>query len=262
MPDYKSLKRGWSVSLTFALHDFQSQYLDSILGFIWALIKPLVLSGVYVVIFSSVVPPQGEDGESLYHFGLWVVSGMLPWFVIQESIHRGTFVFLDSAHLIRNHQVPLYVLPLQLVVSATISGLLALPVFILLKLLLGGGVNLSYLSIVLIIPLQLLFCFGITLITSSLTVFIRDVNHMVIALLTIWFFASPIVFPLEGLPWLLQQYWLNPMVSITSLYRQSLLLGCFPPAADWFWLVLHVSAVLLVGSWVYTRVQAVITDWV
>ncbi len=246
---------------TFSVYDFRCQYLGSTLGFFWSMIKPLVMAGIYVLIFSSVVPPENSSiGES--PFGLYVFAGMLPWFVIQESVQRSSTVLIDHAHLVRHHTLPLYILPLHIVLSATVSGLSAIVVFMIVKTFFIFKFSFVSLLIVALFPLQILFCWGLTLIISTTNVFIRDVSHLTIAMLTVWFFASPIVFTVEGLPWFLTYPIVNPLVSITSIYRDILLFHGIPALGDILWFCFHTVVVMCIGTVLYQKTHRDIVDWV
>lgn len=247
---------------TLAIHDFRSQYMDSILGFFWAWIKPLVMAGIYVVIFSSIAGPANPDGVSRVNFGLYVFAGMLPWFIVQESLQRGTTVLVDYAHLVRHHALPLFIFPFHIVLSATLSGVMAITVFMMIRWIFFEPLSYSCLLLVFILPLQIIFCSGISLLLATTTVFLRDVSHLTTAFLTIWFFASPIVFPLEALPWILRVPWLNPMVSLTMIYRDILLFDQLPSHINILWFTGFSLLVLMAGWFLYLKTSKEIVDWV
>lgn len=247
---------------TLSFYDFRSQYLGSMLGFLWAMIKPLVMAGIYVLIFSSVIPPENGSAGSASQFGLYVFAGMLPWFVIQESVQRGSTVLIDQAHLVRHHNMPLHILPLHIVISATVSGLYAIIVFMAAKLFFVHEINPFFLLIVFALPVQILFCWGLAMLISTANVFIRDISHLTMAMLTIWFFASPIVFAVDNLPWYLTLPWLNPLVSLTAIYRDLLLFQRIPHLADIIFFSLHTLVVLTVGTVFYQKTYREVVDWV
>lgn len=245
-----------------AVHDFRAQYLDSALGFLWSWIKPLIMAGIYVVIFSSVASPGDSVTGGPGHFGLYVFAGMLPWFVLQESMQRGTTVLIDYAHLVRHHTLPLYILPFHIVLSATGSGIMAILVFLLLKSTISSLPDFHCLLLIAFLPVQILFCSGLSLLVCTTTVFIRDISHLTTAVLTIWFFASPIVFPLESLPWLLKTPWLNPLVSLTQIYRDLLLFHQLPAMETVLFFSGFTVLSLLVGAFFYRKTHREIVDWV
>ncbi len=248
--------------LTLAVHDFRTQYMDSVLGFFWSWIKPLILAGIYVFIFSSVVSSSDPLTGNPVNFGLYVFAGMLPWFVLQESLQRSTNVLIDYAHLIRHHAMPLYILPLHLVVSATGSGIMAICVYFVVKSILSGLPDYHALLLLVLLPMQILFITGLSLLVSTVTVFIRDIAHLTAAMLTIWFFSSPIVFPLEKLPVFLQSPWFNPLVSMTQIYRDILLFQRIPSVDTLCAFAFFTTLSLLIGFFFYQRTHREIVDWV
>lgn len=247
---------------TFSAYDFRNQYLDSRFGFLWGLIKPLVLAGVYVLIFAGVVTPDANGSGTISHFGLYVFAGMLPWLVIQEAVQRGATVFLDNAHLVRHHKLPLYVLPLHLVISAAITGTLAILPFLAVQLFLSQPPGLVSLLVVFVLPLLVLFSWGLVMVVGTVTVFIRDIPHLTVVILTVWFFASPIVFPMENLPWFLTIAWLNPMIPFTAIYRDLLLFQQLPSGIMVALACLHAGLTFALGALLYQRTHREIVDWV
>lgn len=245
----------WALSL----HDFRNQYLDSVLGLFWTLIKPLVMIGVYVAVFTSMVDAGAVKNVN---FGLYIFAGMLPWLSLQESLLRGSTVMQDYAHLVRHHAIPLYILPLHLVLSTTVSGLLATLVLILLKIGITGTFSINCLAILAVLPLQILFIYGLTLLVSTVTVFVQDTHHFITVMLTVWFFASPIVFPAVSLPRFLRGLWSNPLVGLTDIYRDILLFDRLPKFDDIAAFGVFAAVVLTAGLLFYARGKSEIVDWI
>ena len=100
--------------IALSVHDFKAQYLGSIFGFVWAVIEPLALIGIYTAVFSFVVAPVTDMNGNQVNFGLFLFSGMLPWLAVQVSLQRGATVFVDLAHIVRHHSIPLNQLPLNI----------------------------------------------------------------------------------------------------------------------------------------------------
>ncbi len=248
---------------TLAKHDFYSQYLDSILGFIWALLKPLALVSCYALVFSSVMPQSDGSPLTRLNYGFYLFSGMLPWFVVQESLQRGTSVFLDHHTLVRHHVFPLYFFPFHIILSATASGLMAIVVFMFLKAVIYQHFTWHFLVILIILPLQVIFCLGFTLITSTITVFIRDIYHLTTTFLYVGLFASPILFPLETIPQNIRKWiWFNPITGLTVIYRDLILFGQFPSSNTWLHFFAFSMLSITIGIFLYRRTSKNIVDWV
>jgi ABC-type polysaccharide/polyol phosphate export permease len=233
------------------------------LGFVWSILKPLALIGIYTVVFSSFIDSgKGWNGKPL-NYGLYVFAGILPWLSIQESLQRGSTVFVDLSHLVKHHALPLSLLPLHIVLSTVISQLIAIVVCLIFKWTLTGGITYHVIFILAFVPFQILFCFGITLALATLNVFLRDISHLTTTLLFVWFFTSPIVYPIERLSGLLRDLlWLNPLTSLTVIYRDLLLFGRFPTAFAVTYFVFSSVLMLLCGYAFYRRTHRVIVDWI
>jgi ABC-type polysaccharide/polyol phosphate export permease len=249
--------------MTLSVHDFKSQYLGSILGLFWTVIKPLTLIGIYAVIFSSVMTTITDEKGEPFNFGLFIFAGMLPWLAIQESLQRATTVFMDFSQIVKHHTFPLNLLPFHIVLSATASELIAIVAFLLIKWLFSGNMTSHCVLVLGLIPIQIAFCFGLTLVTATLNVFLRDISHLTTTILVVWFFTSPIVFSLEHFPVLVQKIlWLNPLTSLTTLYRDVLLVGRMPSVTTMFIFLLFSTLFLIVGLYLYDKTRKAIVDWV
>ncbi|MCP5054857.1 MAG: ABC transporter permease [bacterium] len=259
----KQLVTHRNLFLELSIHDFHAQYLGSVLGFFWSIIKPLALIGVYAVIFSSVMAPvTSQQGEPI-NFGMFLFAGMLPWLAIQESLQRGATVFIDFAHLVRHHAIPLNLLPLTIVLSATASQIIAVIAFILIKLVVAQSISYHLLLVLALIPVQLLFCYGLALSIAVLNVFLRDFSHLTTTVLFIWFFTSPIVYPLASLPATLQKcMWVNPLTSLIDIYRQPLLFESFPSMAAIFIFIGFSVLFLFTGLFLFNKTNKSIVDWI
>lgn len=247
--------------LILVTNDFRKKYLGSILGFVWAVINPLVLICVYSVVFSSIVVPGGSTSGKTLNYGLYIFSGMLPWMVIQESVQRGSTVFHDNAPIIRHHVIPLFFLPLQVVLSAAFSSFLATMTFVVVKGVVLKSITAYCILLIFILPIHVLFCFGLSLVISNITVLLSDTAHFAMVGLFVWFFASPIIYPLDSIPPYLQQImWLNPMTSIVQVYRAVLLFDRFPALSDLFSFFLFSSLVFAAGYVLYRNTHKEIVD--
>ncbi len=254
--------RGYLIWVLSA-HDFSSQYLDSVLGFIWALLKPLALAGCYAIVFTAVVPQSEGVPTSRLSYGFFLFAGMIPWFVVQESLQRGTLVFIDHHSLVRHHAIPLYFFPLHIILSASASGILALLVLTVLKVIVYHSLSWHLLAFLWVLPLQVIFCFGFTLITATLTVFIRDIYHLTTTVLYILLFASPILFPFEMMPAYIRKWiWLNPITSVTVIYRDLFLFGKSPSSLALTHFITFACVSLIIGIILYRRTSKNIVDWV
>jgi len=247
----------WALSV----HDFRYQYVDSLLGVLWSMIKPFVLIAVYVFVFSTIIAPTTTlDGQPV-NFGLYLFAGMLPWIAIQDSVQRSATVFTDQASLIRHHRIPLFIFPFSIVLSSTISALFIVAMYIIIKGILAGGVSFHALFLVVLIPIQVAFCCGLSLVVSTLNVVVRDISHAAATFMTVLFFTSPVIFPAESISHVVRQLmWLNPLTGFTYAYRDLLLLGRTPSIQAVIAVVCFTVLAVSAGFFLHARMYREIVD--
>lgn len=250
------------VILELALYDFRAQYLGSAMGFLWCLIQPVALAGIHALIFSSVIPIEFEDGLSRVNQGLYIFSGMLPWIYLQNVIQRSARVFTDQAGLLKESPIPRFILPLQVTISATVSGFVAIIAFMIVQLIVHQSFSLYWPAIFLILLIQVFLAFALSLIAASSNVFLRDMEHLVGVLMVLWLFITPIFYPAQAFPETLDfLLWLNPLHQLAVIYRNILLAGTLPPLTAITTLIGQCSLALLLGYMIYRRVNQEVTDW-
>ncbi|NTW00699.1 MAG: ABC transporter permease [Oscillochloris sp.] len=248
------------------MRDIRSRYKGSALGYLWTQLAPLGMMIVYVVVFNVLMP------GGIAQFPIFIIVGLLPWNYASEAVMIGTRSVIDGAGLIKKVYFPREVLPLVNVLSSLLNFILSLPmmfaVMALVQLSTIGHLNFSwsfaYLPVLLVIQTMMLV--GIALFLSAVAVFFRDIVHLVGILINMWFFLTPVIYPLtnfgDGLGVRLIR-WLNPMASLIEFYRESLYgaavaIGNIPtPGVPALSSVLRVSItaliILVAGYWVFER---------
>ena len=262
-PPLFAFPESWYLLKTLTLSDLRSQHSGSVLGGVWFVVKPLVLIGIYTVVFSAAVDTLGGFQDRSMNYGLFIFAGMLPWLFIQESTQRGATIMVDLAHVIRHHSLPMGLLPLHVVLAAALSQLIGMLVFLAIKWILTSHISPYAALILIVIPVQIVFCFGLVLIVAIMNVFLRDTSHLTMTALVVWFFSSPIVFPLDrfsgGVKALM---WLNPMTGLTEIYRDLLLIGRLPSALAVGSFSFFAVVVVLIGCGLYRKTHDAIVDWI
>ena len=249
--------------------DLKVRYKNSVLGFLWSLVNPLLMMAVFTVVFNFMLPHTG-----IHKFPVFVLCALLPWNFFSASVMGSVHSIVGNAHLIKKVYFPREVLPIAVVLSNLVNFLLAL--IVLFAMLFAFGINLSRWALLLplIIVIQLLFTLGLAFVLSTLNVFYRDTSVIMEVVLLAWFFLTPVFYPIDILP---QQrvlfglelpirrlaYVLNPMGSLVSAYRD-ILWGSLeggppgPPALDFLARTATTALIILaVGYWVFIRYSRV-----
>jgi lipopolysaccharide transport system permease protein len=211
--------------------DFIGRYRGSLLGAFWPFINPVGHLILYTFLFSVVLKVKfGADG-STGNFALYLMSGLLPWSCLSESLSRSTTVILESPNLVKRVVFPVQILPFVLVVSSLLSELVAFSVLFVATAICMHTVNVTILFLPIILLSQVLFTAGLSWMLASVGVFVRDFRHIMALALSAWMYTTPIVYPASSLPERLKfLLWVNPMAGIVTDYRRVLLEGK-PP--DW-----------------------------
>lgn len=224
-----------------------TRYRGSILGFLWSFLNPLCLMLVYTVVFKYYMRSTVVE-----HYALFLFCGLLPWQWVASSAVEGTSSLVSSGHLITKSMFPAQILPVVSVITNLVHFILALPLLALFLFIGGVGLMPSLLALPLIMLFQTILLAGLTLASSALNVYFRDVQHLVANLLTVLFFLCPIVYPATAVP---QQYRatieLNPLAVLTVSYQKLILEGVLPTSTEMITLVCWALLAWIVGNMVF-----------
>ncbi|HEY4411786.1 MAG TPA: ABC transporter permease [Gaiellaceae bacterium] len=238
--------------------DLQAKYRGSALGVLWTIVNPIMLMGVYLLVFSVVLKARFAN---VAHYPLFLLSGLAIWTFFAAALQSATRSMLDNANLIRKIRFPRQLVPLSVVGAHLVSFAVMLVLLLVLN---GIILPRARATELLAIPLALLvlgLVSGLALALASLNVLFRDVEFIVAALLVPWFFLTPIIYPLNS-GTLAQHthviaviHWLNPLSPAVQAVRAPLFLGQMPFWGDALYLVVACFVALALGAWVFTRVD-------
>jgi len=241
------------------VRDLKVRYRNSVLGFLWSLINPLLMMAVFTVVFTVLA---GNPNIPNYH--IFVLCAILPWNFFTGSAMGAVGSVVGNAHLINKVYFPRAILPLSTVLSSLVNFLLALLPLLALMVLFRAPFTVYLLLLPLVIAVQLTFTLGMAFFLSCLNVFFRDTGVIMDVVLFAWFFLTPVFYPMEQLPQSKEimgltldvqriMYIVNPMSSIIATYR-SLLYHGIPPAPDFFArTTVTALAILVLGYLFFTR---------
>lgn len=204
--------------LVFALvwRDLKTRYRGSALGFLWTFLNPLLLMAIYSLVFAVYMRVQ------IPAYPAFVFAGLLPWNWFSTALLRGSYSIVESGDLMKKVYFPPHILPTAAAISACVNFLLSIP--LLLALLLWSGVGVSWSLLALPLPLAVQFVLTVALATgaSVLTVRYRDVHHLLVGVMTLWFFLTPVVYPADWVPAALRPLLLlNPVAALTLAFQDA-----------------------------------------
>jgi len=264
-PHHGWMAVGWSDLWRFrellwllAWRDVKVRYKQTVLGFLWAIVQPLMKMIVLTMIFRGVTGIDVADGHA---YAVVLFAGILPWQLFSETLRRSGGSVVANVRIVSKVYFPRLIIPMASAGSALVDFACAFVVLV--------GVMAWYrvmpdASVLMLAPLVLLTvvaALGVGTLLSALTVAYRDFRYVVSFLVEMWFFVTPVIWPLSRVP----EKWhlvvaLNPMCGIVEGYRSALL-----PGYEFNWAVLGVStgtAVLsfIVGLYVFRRLERQFAD--
>lgn len=212
--------------LGFVRRELQGRFAGTFAGIIWALLNPLAIMLAYLVVFSVIIRMQvTADEVGTNSYWIYFLTGLFPWLIFSEGINKATSVLVNNANLITKVFFPVELLPISTVISSFVINGIGLGI-LLAYLTMKGYISLSWLGIPLLLFILYIMTTGFSLFLASLCVYLRDVNELIGIVIMLWFFGTPIIYPLSIVP---VQYvdlmQINPMYWLIQSYRDIILFG-------------------------------------
>lgn len=237
------------------VRDLKVRYRGSIFGFAWSLLNPLLMMGVFTLVFQVLAPNNGVD-----QYPLFLMAGLVPWLFTQQALTSAMRSITSNAQLIKKVYFPRELLPISAVLASFINFVLAYAVFWLIGLIFGVGNTRAMLLVPLVMLLQLVLVMGLGLILSTTNVFFRDTEHLVEIGLLAWFFLTPIFYAMSIVPnvtflgldahrWV---FTVNPMATLVTDYRYAVMWGFLPIRHTMVTIAIAAVAIGF-GWWLFRR---------
>jgi len=247
----------------FTRLEFSGRYQGTLLGMLWSLVTPLTSLAVYTFVFSLVFKTSwsGAGQGGVMEFALALLTGLACFEVVSGAAARGAVVMSENVNFVKKVVFPLEILPVSVALALCLQSLVALGLVCLARAVTGDGLPVTALLAPLgYVPLTL-FAAGLGLWLAPVGVAAKDAGHAVGAFMQLYFFLTPIVYPLSAVPeryrFLLS---LNPLHPVIEHFRRTLLWGQAP---DWTSLglcTLFALAFLLVGFAWFMQLKKVFAD--
>lgn len=248
--------------------ELRSKYKGTTLGWAWSLINPLATTAIFTAIFSTIMrvdPPVGVNG--LHNYALFLLCGLLTWNFMATAVVGSQGSLVVNGNLIKKTYFPRRLLVLSTVAAAFVSYLIEMAVLLVIFLIARVNV-LPWIPLVLVVMIGVaVFSLGLGLILASVNVYFRDVAHFVSLFMQLWFYATPIIYPIslirdiaDGDSWaadlpLETLYQLNPMAGLVEAMRDLVYAGTMPDWRPVLYCAVVIVLLLLVGNRVFGRLE-------
>jgi ABC-type polysaccharide/polyol phosphate export permease len=206
-----------------ALKELKIRYKRSVLGFLWALLNPMLLMLVLTVVFSTFMP------MAVSHYAIFLLSVLLPWTFFSQSLAYAAESIVSNGDLIKKVRVAKLVFPVAAVVSNMINLLLSLIPLVLIVLAMRHPFHITWLFLPVPLFALTIFTLGATFLFAAINVYYRDVSHILQILLQMWFYMTPIIYSADFFPAKYRfLFKLNPLQYYFNGFRLSVYWGLLP----------------------------------
>jgi len=260
------------LTLNIAIMNWKLRFFGSALGYLWQLVRPLLLFLVLYLFFTKVARVADQPGASYHQYGAQLLGSIVLFTFFGEATMNSVRSVVDGEVMVRKIQFPRLVIPLSSVLLALFNLSLNLIVVLIFALFAGVRPMLTWLEVPLILGLLLVLCTGIAMLLSALFVYFRDIQPIWEVLNQVIFYASPIIITVVQVkehlsPTLLHIYMLNPLAVIFQQFKHTAINHSTPSVGallgsrvDLAIPIAIVFAIFGLGLWVFNRIAPKVAE--
>ena len=256
LANLRQLFRYRALIQTLVVRELKARYRGSVLGYFWSFVNPLLLLLVFSFVFTYIMP-RGEE-VNVEPYAVFMFCGLLPWTWFSSSLMDAANALIINGNLIKKVMFPAEILPVVSVISNMVHFLFGLPILV--GFLLYYSMPLDPAELVwfpLVLSVQFILTLGLAMVLSALTVHFRDIKDLLANLLTLWMFASPIIYPMAFVPDQARPFMdLNPFAHLAISYQEIFFYR--GPFGHWKWLLalgVAGAVLFLLGYWLFDRLR-------
>ncbi len=230
--------------------EIRGRYKNSILGVMWSFLNPLLQLAVYSIIFGALL----AGGDKTYP--IYICVALIPWTYFTTAITQASFTIIGNGDIIKKVYFPREILPISVVTSGAVNFIISTIIILAFVIFSGMGLSWYILLYPFVLLVQYVLLLGISFIVSSITVYFRDLEHIIGIVLLAAFYGTPIVYKLEQLPENLRIIMqLNPMTHIINGYR-AIFYNQEMPNIKILGILLAISVVItIIGYFIFKKLQ-------
>ncbi len=257
----KSVLGKRKIITSLAFEDFKKRFVGSYFGVFWMFVQPIVTIVIYYCVFQlgfKSAPPSGLNVP----YVLWLIPGIVPWFYFQEAVNAGTSVLYEYSYLVKKVVFKITVLPIIKNVSCFLVHLIFVVIMVVVFLLFGYTPTIYWIQTLYYSFCAFVLITGITMLTSAINAFFKDMGQIVNIFLQFGMWITPIMWSYTMMGENADILKFNPFFYITEGYRDSMLNGEWfwedPALTLYFWIV--TLAILFIGTKVFKKMKPHFAD--
>lgn len=236
--------------IKLAIGDFKLRYKNSVLGFLWSLIEPLLMLAVSYIVFSYFMKMNVE------YYQLFLLAGIISWNMLARGTSMGLNSILGKPGLVNKVYFPREILIISSCITALLMTLLEFIVFGIFMIIFKVMPTMTIIYFPIILFIQFILVLGISFGLASLNVYYRDVQYIWAVILQAGFFATPILYPISIIPekyvWIIK---LNPMTSVIDMLRGSMIYSVVPIFRDMIFVIISSLLILIIGYMIFLNLE-------
>lgn len=238
------------LTLKLAMSEFKLRYKNSVLGFFWSLLEPLMMLIVLYVIFTNLMRVNVE------YYQLFLLMGIVSWNLVSRGTSMSLNSILGKPSLVQKVYFPREVLVISSCITALLMSLLEFVVFAAFMIFFKVIPSITIIYFPIVLAVEFLLILGVSFGLAALNVYYRDVQHIWAVVLQAGFFAAPIIYPISIIPenyvWIIM---LNPMTRIIDMLRGSVIYSNVPASGDLIYIIVSAFLLLIVGYAIFAKFE-------
>jgi lipopolysaccharide transport system permease protein len=240
-----------------AKREITDRYQGQFFGLFWAVIHPLVLIGVYIFVFVIVFKIKiGGTREMPLDYTTYLLSGLIPWMAVQESMSKASTVITSNASLVKQVVFPIEILPIKSVLASMITQGIFFAILIVYVLATHSNVPATYALLPLLVFVQMIGMAGVSYVLAAIGTYFRDIKDIVQVFTVVGIYVMPIFYLPEQVPEIFRLIlYLNPFSYMIWCYQDALYFGKF--MHPWAWVVYIVIShvIFALGYRIFCRLK-------
>jgi len=245
--------------------EYISLYHNSFLTLFWTFLTPVATLIVYITVFSNLMSTKlsviSIDTSHHSSYAIFLCSGIIFWELFSNITTKLNYVFIENSAIVKKIKFPKICLPLYKTIISVINFLIFISFFLIYVVFTDSFPIILFLYLFLIFILIIIFSFSIGLILSVANVYSRDFGHFFVFFINIWFWITPIVYPIGVLPQnILNVFKFNPMFQIIDSVRQIIIQKQFPNINSILYIIFINLIISLLAYYVYNKYSNEMVD--
>jgi len=255
------LKHNIFLALQFAKRDFKERYVGMGLGQFWFLLSPIIMIAIYSILFSELMQLKNHIVDNSFSYSVYVVPGIIAWTTFSTIVNREHNIFQMRASLIKKINVPPYTYQLSILITEFCIFCVSMFLGMIYLLIVDYPISWTFLWLIPIMILQVIFAFSFGVILSLFSPFIKDLKVVVPIILQLWFWVTPIIYLKEitasKYPWILTY---NPFYQFVHLYQDIFVYSKAPSLQSLLIITIIATLTLYIAALLYKKMVSTIKD--